>query len=340
MKSRSGIGGGGHLGVLLFFVHTSLVLMMSMERLGLSGWKLYRTFMVRRFFRIYPLSVLSVVAVVYFRIPPHSWRGTYEWMGVPAFISNLLLTQNLTQTDSLNCVLWSLPFELQMYAILPLLFFWALHFPSQRAMAGAWFLAAALAIAEYIGRSWGDNPAISLFYYFPCFLAGVFAWRRCKVQSPRLPGWAWTAFLVALVVAWRLDEALRNHAPSLLGAFAWAPRSAHGNWWPQYFEMVNDWLFCAAAALAIPCFMQVRSRWLIWIGKRIARYSYGVYICHVPILWVCFVRLHVGSAAMSALLAILLTAVVSVLVYHGLEDPAIRVGKRVAARMVQRRAVV
>src|SRR5579863_2076322 len=46
-----GAGDLGHFGVLLFFVHTSLVLMMSMERLGLSGRNLYVSFAVRRIFR-------------------------------------------------------------------------------------------------------------------------------------------------------------------------------------------------------------------------------------------------------------------------------------------------
>src|SRR5271163_66338 len=48
-----GLGDPALCGVLLFFVHTALVLMMSMERLGLSGRSLYTTFFVRRIFRIY-----------------------------------------------------------------------------------------------------------------------------------------------------------------------------------------------------------------------------------------------------------------------------------------------
>ena len=49
-----GLGDVGRFGVLIFFVHTSLVLMLSMERLGLTGGRLYFAFLIRRFFRIYP----------------------------------------------------------------------------------------------------------------------------------------------------------------------------------------------------------------------------------------------------------------------------------------------
>jgi len=97
--------------------------------------------------------------------------------------------------------------------------------------------------------------------------------------------------------------------------------------------MVDDWLFCAATGLAIPCFEQVRGRWLNWPCKHIARYSYGIYLWHVPILWLCFVRIHTGSAVVSSALAILLTGCVSVVLYHVLEAPGIRLGKRIAGRV-------
>ena len=74
MRIRA-LGDLGHLGVLLFFVHTSLVLMLSMGRLDMSGSRLYISFLVRRIFRIYPLSVLAVLLVVAFHFPSTSWGG-------------------------------------------------------------------------------------------------------------------------------------------------------------------------------------------------------------------------------------------------------------------------
>jgi len=54
----------GLFGVLIFFVHTCLVLMYSMERSGLNGSSLHKDFYIRRVFRIYPLSILAVGVAV------------------------------------------------------------------------------------------------------------------------------------------------------------------------------------------------------------------------------------------------------------------------------------
>jgi peptidoglycan/LPS O-acetylase OafA/YrhL len=63
------IGYSGRLGVLLFFVHTSLVLNFSLAQLQTSGWQLVRTFFVRRTFRLYPLSAVRGLRSFY-----GSWR--------------------------------------------------------------------------------------------------------------------------------------------------------------------------------------------------------------------------------------------------------------------------
>jgi peptidoglycan/LPS O-acetylase OafA/YrhL len=68
---RHDFGSLGRFGVILFFVHTSFVLMGSLERLqqtGTDDWTLTLGFWCRRLFRIYPLSILFVVLMMVFRI--------------------------------------------------------------------------------------------------------------------------------------------------------------------------------------------------------------------------------------------------------------------------------
>ena len=116
------VEGIGRFGVIVFFVHTSLVLMLSLDRTA-SEPAFAARFYVRRAFRIYPLSMLAVIATFVFHLPPNAWSSLhYHPISVPQFISNLLLIQNLTQYPPVLSPLWSLPLEVQMYAVLPILF--------------------------------------------------------------------------------------------------------------------------------------------------------------------------------------------------------------------------
>src|ERR1700741_5259738 len=101
----------GQLGVELFFVHTSLVLMQSLDRPRLTGSALFKQFYIQRLFRIYPLSIVFVSCIYFF--------GPEQWSTLELF-SNLTLTQNLTYSKVMSDPLWSLPLEVQMYIALPL----------------------------------------------------------------------------------------------------------------------------------------------------------------------------------------------------------------------------
>jgi peptidoglycan/LPS O-acetylase OafA/YrhL len=47
----------GHYGVMMFFIHTSLVLAMSLARIERQNENVVTSFYIRRAFRIYPLSI-------------------------------------------------------------------------------------------------------------------------------------------------------------------------------------------------------------------------------------------------------------------------------------------
>ncbi|MBI3150104.1 MAG: acyltransferase, partial [Betaproteobacteria bacterium] len=155
----------GHLGVAIFFVHTSLVLMLSLERHGSAAGP----FFVRRFFRIYPLAVVMVLYVAAGKLLQ---REPVDWWAV---LSNILLVQNITGHPSTLTQLWSLPFEVQMYLFLPALFVLARH--GLRRVALLWAGSVALAVAAW---RWNDQ----LLQFFPCFLPGVIAYVLGKRVKP------------------------------------------------------------------------------------------------------------------------------------------------------------
>jgi peptidoglycan/LPS O-acetylase OafA/YrhL len=333
MKIR-GLGDIGHLGVLIFFVHTSLVLMLSMGRFGLSGFRLYSAFLVRRVFRIYPLSILTVLAVAACRIPAASWAGAFEWIGWPSFFSNIFLAQNLTHSESILSVLWSLPFEMQMYLVLPVLYLLLSRFPSLRFAFLIWLLAVAIAWAEWAFQHGNADMNFLLTRYVPCFLAGVFAWRIMATPVRRLPAVLWILFLLLLVVGYRAVDALRVYGPAAFDAIHGAVRTDHKIWWPHSFDLVRDWVFCAATGIVLPFFRGIRIGWLNGLSRRVALYSYGIYVAHVPAMWLCFDLLHTGSLLVGALFSIVLTAALAILLYHLLEHPAILLGKRLSINLI------
>jgi peptidoglycan/LPS O-acetylase OafA/YrhL len=175
----------GQTGVLLFFVHTALVLMRSMERM--RGRNLVVNFYVRRIFRIYPLSIVCIGAVLLFRIPVGNLVETFTKNEI---ISNLLLVQNLHPYKSVSAPLWSLPYEVQMYLMLPAIFFLLKRFPTKLSVLLLW-----VAIC-------GAEPfAPVLLEYVPCFLGGVLAYQLSKERTFALPSWVLPISIVSFRLA-------------------------------------------------------------------------------------------------------------------------------------------
>jgi peptidoglycan/LPS O-acetylase OafA/YrhL len=165
MPTGYSLGTLGKLGVALFFVHTCLVLMHSLERQGGAAGP----FFVRRVFRIYPLSVAIVL------LTASLWALAGRPIETAALASNLLLVQNLTGHASTPNPLWSLPFEVQMYLALPALY-------GTTKLRGASVKVAALWAAAI-----GAGLLLPLLAWVPCFLGGVLAYtlrNRPKLLGP------------------------------------------------------------------------------------------------------------------------------------------------------------
>ncbi len=242
--------GVGIFGVLLFFVHTSLVLMYSMQRSRLTGLALVRDFYIRRFFRIYPLSILAVLTAVALHLHADG-RGLATGMrpGPLELISNLLLIQNLTNSSSIVGPLWSLPLEIQMYLFLPFIFLWKKR--SVGLLLLAWLVCGAL------GHFQQTIPALAWFtllLYVPNFLPGIIAFTLPEKRI--LPSYLWPVFILALTALFFFFPSRR------LGGIA-----------------------CLLLGSGIPFFKEITFRPLKFVANRLATYSYGIYLGHSFFIW-------------------------------------------------------
>jgi peptidoglycan/LPS O-acetylase OafA/YrhL len=293
----------GRLGVAFFFVHTSLVLMLSLERTGLKGWRMPVNFYVRRFFRLFPLSCLVVLfiwmtGIPQARIHPHVIYGARITTGV--LLSNLTLTQNFHGGVDILGQLWSLPIELDMYLLLPLLFVIARRWP-RRFVWLSWPLAVIvsfLAAHNRIPVLW----RLDFLSFAPCFVPGVMAYALCRTRKhSRLSSWIWPVFLLVLAAV---------------------------------FMMAPSWQLAGVGTLsvgaAIPLFKDQTNGFVNYVTSTIAKYSYGIYLGHTFCIWAAFCGLHWLPWYVQSVAFAVLIFLVPWLLFVTVEQPGIRTGRRLA----------
>ena len=303
----------GHFGVLLFFVHTTLVLMFSMRRQQTQQPEkpLFSPFMIRRIFRIYPLSVVMVGSILLFHIPqtklaPHS----LSWTAMPAtgWALNFLLMQNLARTPSVPGPLWSLPFEMQMYTVLPILFLCANRSKSAKAVLGIWCAAVAL---YWTSTLMPVAYFSDLIVYAPNFIPGVIAYRLASSERRIAHSW-WPVFLGLLIAGFVLSSNLYAAGETYLG-----------------------WAACLLLGLAIPFFKELPPGRVRQGAHLIAKYSYGIYLSHYFALWFAFIYAARAPLALRWCIFATLVVAVPVVMFHTIESPMIKLGNRVVRNLVR-----
>jgi peptidoglycan/LPS O-acetylase OafA/YrhL len=306
----------GILGVLLFFVHTALVLMASIERQGeRHDW--IAAFYTRRAFRIYPLAIAAVALVVATGDPAAGRlvpRGTvrsflaFDW---PTVASNLALIQNLTGTRSILGTLWTLPIELQMYMLLPACYLAARSGAKAMAAMFVAFGAAYLLVAHPVIPA---MQRLTVFAYGPCFLAGVVAYYLLRRGArPMLP--SWTLGPILIVSGVYLHAALAQpHRPL-------------------------TWLSPMMVGVAIPFVAEPAVSRLTRLAHTICTYSYGVYLLHVPVFWFAAVKMESYPTVARVLVAVAGLTVLPWAAYHLIEKPGIDAGRALVNRPSHLRAI-
>lgn len=289
----------GVVGVFMFFVHTSLVLMWSLER------KPHMVdFYIRRIFRIYPLAIAAIALALIFRIPTMQNVSGDTFFVMPGFrniVANLMLLQNVFSGSNILGVMWSLPLEIEMYFLLPFLFFFV------RQNFVLWPLLALWGATAIYDRSAFSTDSISFMVCVPYFLSGIIAYVLFGKVRPRLPAFLMPILILTLLCVFMIRPSLRN------------------GWW-----------LALVIGLALPLFRSLRNRWVAIPSHHLAKYSYGIYLVHPFCITIGVNLLHGYNLAIRIGAILVPMALIVVPAYHLLEKPMIDLGARVAARIERR----
>ena len=291
----------GLFGVYIFFVHTCLVLMWSLERKPHT-----LNFYVRRAFRIYPLAIAVILIAVVTRAPV-GWDLNHFFtvapLGFRHILANLLLIQNLSKAGGpIVAVTWSLPPEVDMYIMLPMLFAFAARERAMWPLLLIWVISAAY-IRAVVPVGLGNTFATVI----PDFLPGVIAYVGFRTRKETLPSWLLPLMLAAMCL---LCASFPNHRA--------------------------DWPLCLALGLSLPSFRQLQNAAAKKLAHILAKYSYGIYLTHPFGIVIGIYLLKNQPTWIQVCVALLTTAAFSVTAFHLIEDPLIRTGTRIAAKLERR----
>ena len=308
----------GKFGVVIFFVHSGIVNMFSIERhVQQHGeYRLFRAFMIRRSFRIYPLSIFVVLAIFFTKLPASHIANFIATIGQHAnaeLVPSLLLVQNFVRFDQILGPLWSLPYEVQIYCLFPMIYLILRRFSSTRAILFAWAILAAvdqliaprLAKHGYVGSS---VVIPDLLFYFLLFLAGLCAYKEMQTSRRLLHFWLLPALLAFMCVAWLLS-----------------------------YDNIKCIFLSLSLGLALPHIQSCEIRALKRICGWVAKYSYGIYLLHDPAIWLGFVRLGNLPIMVRFSAFMLATFGGSILIYHALEHPMILIGNKAAVAISRKK---
>jgi len=287
----------GIAGVFMFFVHTSLVLMWSLERKPHT-----LDFYIRRVFRIYPLAVTALTVALITHLPvsqgaPPDFAFVYTRTTLAQKILHYILLQNLHHGNTIVGVMWTLPLEMQMYIFLPILFFFVLRNCSLWPLLTIWMLVVFTCLAVF------QPLQTNLVSVAPLFIPGIMAFVGFQRRRAVLPGAVFPLYLLLLFAGYM----------------------AHPRLW-------TGWLLCLALGLGLPYFRQIRIRGVVETTRRVAKYSYGIYLSHVFVMVILFAYVPHLSNLARVIVSVVATYAIASALYRWIEHPMIQLGAAIAAK--------
>ena len=214
-------------------------------------------------------------------------------------------------------MLWTLPVEMQMYLFLPVIFLFVQRVTSARILLVLWCISAiggygvtALLRRLTVNRvvmtfDWGWIASPRLLEFVPYFLSGVLAYAFWRRGGRTVPFWMFACVLGALATAYPILLEISAPGRSITVFSVAAIGFGLGILLPRVREPVWQPLVASCAT--------------------IARYSFSIYLIHVPCIWFGFDVLaeRPGLVQWAAFLGSLVT--ICWFLYRFVERPGIAV---------------
>lgn len=308
----------GRIGVVIFFAISGFVIPSSLSGNKLEGTQ---SFLIKRFFRMYPLYWLS--------IPFGLITSWYIWdkdISVTSILWNFTMVQEAAGYPSIQGLYWTLQTELVFYGLCVILFL-------AGALRSIWVLSALACV-------------FTLAHLGPPLLA-VLGVHVPSIPSPSLATMSLNLgvmFWGALFRSWSEQRSFPSMAKLALFGYvaAWCCLMLYAI---KMFT-INDayWKLCAPYAIGVllftglSCFKKVTSTWLVWLGT----ISYSIYLFHPVVMYTVSRMVQVSNmdwikgwtTGSYMLLTVVLTVLLSAFTYRCVELPAIRLGALLSKRAI------
>jgi peptidoglycan/LPS O-acetylase OafA/YrhL len=288
----------GYVGVPVFFVISGYCIAFSADRSKGCG-----DFLIRRFFRIYPPYLMSLVITLlsiflFKKITGYNSVATLPKDSFSVICTLLLLTKPLTRVNGINWVYWTLTLEAIFYVFAGI----ARAFPERFRLP--FFVA--LSLIGWLLPT-GDIGVSVIFKYWPVFSLGI-----CIYYLQKQTQYFWSVLLAGLNLWWLFHIFLM----------------AGGG--PYFYVSIFT-----GVCISLSFRYRMPKTWLSTLGD----YSYSVYLLHVPVavylvglLKSPFIQKHLAANMIFDIICYLVTLVFAFLFFKWVELPSIRYGKTISKR--------
>jgi peptidoglycan/LPS O-acetylase OafA/YrhL len=322
----------GGTGVTMFFIVSAFSLYYTMP-LRLRERSPTFNFYLHRFFRIAPLFYFLIAATLVRDAWAFGVRHSLPEIGASmAFLFNLIPTRQ----EGFVWVSWTIGVEMLFYAVFPLLYARVKTLGASIALFFAalmlWQVVGLLLDYSVMPEAWKQSILHwNVLRHFPIFAVGIVIYH----------------VFVSLPHAHAPSESVTGSGNALVWAGVFGYAALLQGWLPNVFGDSYYWqglvFACMFMGLALSPWRLVVNRATRFLGK----ISYSVYLVHTTVIFFLapvyhWIYRHAPSLTAcflgSLALTLLLVLPLSWLTYRFVEEPGIRLGKRISRRLADRAA--